>query len=113
MERPYASGKKTNNIKRVRAGLLIVPDRDHPGQELKNKPTAISEKCDKSNVEADRENLEAQVSRIQMSINNHPAFEFPPACRCDIKFIAAEKLGPVRIWPTRIPKNTKDRTGSN
>ena len=95
--------KKTSNVKRVRALLLIVPDRDHPDQEFKKQANSYFREMWQVQLEADRENLEAQVSRIQMSIDIHPAFEFPPAYRCDIKFIAAKKLGPVPDVAYRCP----------
>ena len=68
--------------------------RDHPDQEFKKQANdlrsqlaaqklAISEMCDKFTVIAERDSLIGQVGRMQMTLDSHAAFEFPPIIEID------------------------------
>ena len=68
--------------------------RDHPDQiykrdanELRSQLAArqleISESCRKFTVQADRESLTAQIGKIQLELDSHPAFEFPTVVEID------------------------------
>ena len=68
--------------------------RDHPDQEFKTQANdlrsqlaaqklALSEICDKFTVMAERDSLIAQIGHMQMALDSHPAFEFPPVIEID------------------------------
>ena len=68
--------------------------RDHPDQEFKVQANdlrsqltvqklAISEICDKFTIIADRDSLISIIGRMQMSLDSHPPFEFPPVIEID------------------------------
>ena len=68
--------------------------RDHPDQEFKKQANdlrsqlaaqklTISEICDKFTVIAERDSLISQVGHMQMTLDSHAAFEFPPIIEID------------------------------